>query len=424
MSLVINCVQVNTPQYFCFEPAMNHQLSRRYFLQATTAIALSQMLLGCSNAENILQVLFLENSIPPQLIRDFRKGINQTIKVDFKPQTQLPQIFDSLLNLQQSKRSDQKTKNIISKIFNKSEVYPNLTSLGDVWLATAIQQNLIKPLSVNSLKNWQELPTFWQKSVRRDRQGNLSPNGEIYGAPYRWGSTVIAYRSDKLAKLDLIPTDWQDLWLPQLQDRISLLESPREVIGLTLKKLGKSYNTKDLDADPQFKAKLQSELLALHQQTKLYSSDRYLEPLILGDTWAAVAWSTDILPIQKRYPEIKFIIPASGTSLWADLWVEPQSFPTSVTGDKEFNNQDQQTRIAEWIDYCWQPQAAKQISLFTNGISPVLSALASAEIPPDLKNNVFLNSTILNADKGEFLLPLSPKTEQHYRKLWLDIRST
>ena len=436
MCLVINCVPVNILLSFFFEPTMNHQLSRRYFLQASTAIALNQMLLGCSNAENILQVLFLENSIPPQLIRDFRKGINKTMKVNFKPQTQLPQIFDSLLNLQQSKKSDQKTKNIISKIFNKSEVYPNLTSLGDVWLAKAIKQNLIKPLPVNSLKNWQELPTFWQKSVRRDRQGNLSPDGEIYGAPYRWGSTVIAYRSDKLAKLDLIPTDWQDLWLPQLRDRISLLDSPREVIGLTLKTLGKSYNTKDLDADnldadPQFKDekdtfkdKLQSKLLALHQQAKLYSSDRYVEPLILGDTWAAVAWSTDILPIQKRYPEIKFIIPASGTSLWADLWVEPQSFPTSSADNQEANSQDQPMRIAEWIDYCWQPQAAKQISLFTNGISPVLSALASTEIPPDLKNNVFLNSTLLNADQGEFLLPLSPKTEQQYRKLWLDIRST
>ncbi|MGB5631667.1 MAG: extracellular solute-binding protein, partial [Waterburya sp.] len=288
-------------------------------------------------------------------------------------------------------------------------------TLGDVWLGTAIQQNLIKPLSVKNLNNWQELPASWQKLVQRDRQGNLTPDGEIYAAPYRWGSTVIAYRSDKLEKLDLIPTDWQDLWQPELRDRISLLNSPREVIGLTLKKLGKSYNTNNLDSVTD----LESELLALHKQAKLYSSDRYLEPLILGDTWAAVAWSTDILPVLKRYPEIKFIIPQSGTSLWADLWVKPQSSPASLVANREGNP----TVIESWIDYCWQPQAAKQISLFTDGISPILSAIESAEIPPDLKQNVFLNSAILNSDKSEFLLPLTAETEQQYRDLWLKIRS-
>lgn len=399
---------------------MNHQLSRRHFLQATTAIALTQILMGCSNGEDILQVLFLENSIPPQLIRDFRKAINNPKKVKFKPQTQIPQIFDSLFDLQQSKKSDQKAKNIISKIFNKSVIQPNLTSLGDVWLATAIKENLIKPLSVNKLKNWQELPSFWQKSVQRDRQGNLAPDGKIYGVPYRWGSTVIAYRSDKLAEKDLTLTDWKDLWQSPLKGRISLLDSPREVIGLTLKKLEKSYNTENLAADPQFKAKLKTELLNLHQQTKLYSSDRYLEPLILGDTWVALAWSTDLLPLLKRYPEIKFIIPQSGTSLWADLWVEPYSSQTEAS--LVANNPDQQTVIEEWIDYCWSAQGAKQISLFTNGISPILSTFPPAEIPSDLQNNVFLNSAMLNSDKSEFLLPLTPETEQQYQKLWLEIR--
>jgi len=418
MYLLINCVLVNILKSFRFEPVMNYHLSRRYFLKASTAIALNQMLMGCSNAETMLQVLFLENSIPPQLIRDFRKAINNKKKVNFKPQTQIPQIFDSLLNLQQSKKSDQKTKNIISKIFSKSVIYPALTSLGDVWLGSAIKQNLIKPLSVNNLKNWHELPPLWQKLGQRDRQGNVTTEGKIYGAPYRWGSIVIAYRSDKLEQLNL--TDWGDLWHPELRDRISLLDSPREVIGLTLKKLGKSYNISDLDADPKFKAKLEEELLALHQQAKLYSSDHYLEPLILGDTWAAVGWSTDILPILKRYGGIKFIIPASGVSLWADLWVKPKEDLGSLVVDKE----DKPTAIEEWIDYCWESQGAKQISLFTNGISPILSTLPSAEIPADLQENVFLNSAILKSDKSEFLLPLNPKTAQQYRDLWLKIRSS
>jgi putative spermidine/putrescine transport system substrate-binding protein len=395
---------------------MNHQLSRRYFLRSSAALALSQLLSGCGGDQAMVQILLLENSIPLQSIRDFRKSLSQNQKIEFKPQTQISQIFNSLYTLQSYKKPDQTIKNALDKILNKVEVYPSLTTLGDVWLSTAIKQNLIKPLSSKSLPNWQKLPKTWQKLVQRNAQGDLADDGAIYGAPYRWGSTVIAYQRDKLKSLDITIKDWQDLWLPELRDRISLLDSPREVIGLTLKKLGQSYNLDNLDVVPNLK----TELLALQQQAKLYSSDHYLEPLVIGDTWAAVAWSTDILPLLKRYPEIEFVIPESGTSLWADLWVKPQLPQALLTSDR----QEQLKIVSEWIDYCWQPQTAKQISLFTDGISPILVTLPRQEIPQDLQDNVFVNSAILNSDKSEFLLPLKPEAEQQYRDLWLKVRKS
>ena len=394
---------------------MNYQLSRRYFLKTSTAIALSQMLLGCSNSIPDIQILFLKNSIPLRLIQDFH-NITKANKINFEPQTQIAQIFDRLEKLQQEKNSEKETKSLIDKIFNKSAIRPSLTSLGDVWLDSAIRQNAIQPLSVKDLNLWQKLPEYWQKLVRRNSQGKLAEDGEIYGAPYRWGSTVIAYRSDKLDKLNLSVKDWQDLWQPELRDRISLLDSPRETIGLTLKKLGYSYNTENLNSV----LGLETELLELKRQAKLYSSDHYLEPLVLGDTWVAVGWSTDILPLLKRYPDIKFVIPESGTSLWADLWVEPaKSTESSAIEDENMVN-----IVEQWIDYCWKPQAAKQISLFTDGISPIISTLKSEEIPKDLKDNIFLTSEVLNSDKSEFLLPLEAETEQQYRDLWLKIRQS
>lgn len=393
---------------------MNYRFSRRHLLQASIIIPLSQIMAGCSDAETMSQVLFLENSIPPQLIRDFRKVISNLGKVEFKPQTQIRQIFDSLTNLNLNLKSEQKTPNFFSKILSKSLVHPNLTTLGDAWLARAIQQNLLKPLAIQNLSNWQQLPQPWQQLVRRNSQGNLASDGQVYAAPYRWGSTVIAYRRDKLSS---VPTDWQDLWQPELRDRLSLLDSPREVIGLTLKKMGKSYNTENLNAIAGLKAELQ----ALHQQAKLYSSDRYLEPLILGDTWATVAWSTDVIPLLKRYPEIQFVIPQSGASLWADLWVQPQA-SNLLDNSVSVKSQEQPNVIETWIDYCWHPQAAKQISLFTNGISPILSALESEEIPQDLQQNVFLNLAQSSSAEAEFLLPLTPETEQQYLNLWREIR--
>lgn len=403
----------------------NYQLSRRSFIYATAATALTQLLSGCSNFQATSKILFLENSIPPQLIGDFRKAISKQNHVYFEPQAQLEQIFDLLFTWQKSEKTVPKDKKLLNKILNKSVINPNLTTLGDVWLTSAIKQNLIQPLSVKDLANWQKLPSAWRKLVQRNEHGDIAQDGKVWGAPYRTGSTVIAYQSKKLAELGLNITDWKDLWQSELRDRISLLDSPRETIGLTLKKLGYSYNTDNLSSLPN----LEPELLTLHNQAKFYSSDHYLEPLALGDTWAAVAWSTDIIPMLQRYPDIKFVIPQSGTSLWVDLWVRPK---TSTTVNKEVKNDDLNQDvadntvkvIAEWINFCWQPKAAKQISLFTDGISPILLSMKPEEYPPDLQNNPFLSSAVLQSKQSEFLLPLSSATEKQYQDLWLKIRQS
>ena len=393
---------------------MNYQLSRRSFLRASTAITLAQLLSGCSDSQKILEILFLANSVPIQLIGDFRKAIRQDGKVDFTPQNQLYQAFDSLLKLSEVKKENSQSQNLFNQILNQPKNHPSLVSLGDYWLSPAIEQNLLQPLEAKSLTNWQKLPSSWQKLVQRNNKGNITSQGKIWGAPYRWGSTVIAYKRDKLDELGLTIKDWQDLWNPKLSSRISLLDSPRETIGLTLKKLGHSYNTEDLSSIPN----LEEELLALHQQAKLYSSDRYLEPLILDDTWVAVGWSTDILPVIKRYPEIEFAIPQSGTSLWADLWVKPR-LEQAVADENNISSV-----VEKWIDFCWESKAAKQISLFTDGVSPILLSMESEELPEDLQNNIFLNSDIIKSEQSEFLLPQTPETKQQYRDLWLKIRQS
>ena len=382
-------------------------VSRRSFFTITTAIILTQLISGCSNPTNILKILLLEDSIPPQLINDFRQTVLPGKEATFQLETQLQTIFN-LLEKWQNPQHSEKTNNFLTKIFKQSLDDANLATLGDSWLLQAIQQELIQPLEISNLENWSKLPVSWQKLVRRDRQGKLADNGDIWGAPYRWGSIVIAYRQDKLSQ---IPTDWQDLWRSELRGRISLLDSPRETIGLTLKKLGHYYNTEDLSTITD----LEAELLALDRQVKFYSSDKYLQPLILGDTWVAVGWSTDILPITKRYSNIKFVVPQSGTSLWTDLWVQPLLPKTNSSSEVS-------TLVQKWIDFCWQPIPAQQISLFTDGISPMLWQLEPEELPKNLQNNRFLSSEALVDEKSEFLLPLDTTTNQQYQSLWLKIR--
>ena len=386
-------------------------LNRRTFL-LTSLAATAGMLSGCGSSQGSLDVTMLQGSIPPQLVGDFRKSIDKADRFKLIPEVDLQKIFESLESWQ--KKEGKESFIDALPIVGKGKNQPaNMVTLGDSWLQNAIAKELIQPLDTSKLKGWDSLSSVWQDLVKRDRQADLDPQGKVYGAPYRWGNTLIAYRKDKI---NWTPNDWSDLWREELQGRISLPDSDREVIGLTLKKLGHSYNTADITQIPN----LESELTKLNQQVKFYSSDKYLQPLVLGDTWLAVGWSSDILAITKRYSNIGVAVPASGTSLWADLWVLPH-LKDDVSTSKSINSLN--TLLATWIDFCWQSKAAKQILLFTDGISPTaISQQKTQNLSQDLPKNLAFKETIVNFARSEFIFPLSEKTTGEYLKLWQQIR--
>jgi len=382
-------------------------MDRRSFILGSGTLALSQLLAGCSGQDQAkLRVQLLKGSIPAQVVNKFRSTLNQRADLKFAPVEQLKDLFTQLQSWskQDEKADDKQLQLPLPLIRSKQISQPDLVTLGDYWLAQAIEQKLIQPLDPTNLQQWLTLPSRWQELVRRNNQGQLDAQGKVWAAPYRWGNTVIAYNRDKFKSLGWTPSDWSDLWRPELRDRISLLDQPREVIGLTLKKLGQSYNTKNLNKVPE----LEQQLRALHQQVKFYSSDTYLQPLILGDTWLAVGWSTDVLSVMQRYQQIAAVIPKPGTALWADLWVRPSGIASSTSLGEQ------------WIDFCWQPQIAQQISLQTKATSPIPMTLKPGDIQEQLRS--LLLSDIQVFQHSEFLLPLSKATMQQYQSLWQKIR--
>ena len=383
-------------------------MQRRFFLVTASSFTLSQLLVGCGgNNQETLKVWLLNGSIPGQVVTKFTQSLEQKINFKFSVIGQLKTLYKQLHNWHSrinSKKDEGWFSSLPLGLFSSPAV-ADVVTLGDYWLAAAIEQKLIQPLDTDKMDLWSALDQKWQQLVKRNDQGFSDPNGKVWAAPYRWGSTVIVYNRDKFKDFDWKPQDWSDLWRPQLRSRISVLDQSREIIGLTLKKLGKSYNTQTLSEVTQ----LESELRALNKQVKFYSSNRYLEPLIIGDTWLAVGWSSDILPLIARYPQLTVVIPASGTALWADLWVHPTS-----------KNENKTDLFYKWIDFCWQSEIAKQISLLTKTNSPINSKISANDISEPFNKILTNNSSIL--DKSEFLLPLTPQITQEYDLLFAKIK--
>jgi putative spermidine/putrescine transport system substrate-binding protein len=381
-------------------------MDRRSFLVSLGTLALSQGLVGCRRKAALLQVSLLGQSVPSQLVSKFSSSIESQADLKLVLASSAERLFTELQRNSDPQKDPKRQLNLFESISNLIFGAPpksvsKVTSLGDYWLEAAIAQDLIRPWPTELSKGWDTLDPEWQKMVRRDATGQLSDSGKVWGAPYRWGATLIAYRKDKFKDLGWTPTDWSDLWRPELKNKISLLDQPREVIGLTLKKLNRSYNTQDLSTIPN----LISELKALDGQAKFYSSSHYLQPLVLKDTWAAVGWSTDILAAQNNESEIGFVIPQSGTALWSDVWVWPK---VGSADDK---------LLQQWAAFWWKPDIARALMQFTDAASTV----RQDRWPPGPTAQFISSQSWFS--KSEALEPLSDISRQQYQSLWQQMRA-
>jgi putative spermidine/putrescine transport system substrate-binding protein len=398
-------------------------MQRRSFLITISSLALGSGLTSCQDrSQSILRLLALKSSLPSQLLGEFSKSIQPTnARVELGVESQFKEILTQLQEWYSTGKAEAKGLKIPFVPATKSAEYiPNLVSIGDAWLSTAIQEKSIQPIETKDLTNWGKLESRWHDLTQRDDRGNRSSTGKIWGIPYRWGTTVLIYRRDKLADANIpIPKDWEDLWNPKLRQRISVLDRSREVIGLTLKKLGYSYNHPDLSQVTNLK----SALAQLHQQVKFYSAEDYLQPLIMGDTWMAVGWSSDAIDLVQKNSTIGAIVPHSGTAIFADLWVQPALSPQlSSTERIAAGNSDRVKLTHQWIDYCLQSKVSNQISLFTSGTAPLLTSIKSSEILPDIQKNSLILPPKEVLDKSEFIYPLSPTGKVQFDRLWQEIR--
>jgi putative spermidine/putrescine transport system substrate-binding protein len=134
--------------------------------------------------------------------------------------------------------------------------------------------------------------------------------------------------------------------------------------------------------------------------------------------------------VRSNYGEIDAVVPLSGTALWADVWVQPASVATnsnptgtSTSPTPPADAKDNASLTKQWIEFCWQPQSAKEISVLSHAASPMFASADYGNLPNDIRENRLLlpDSSVL--EKSEFIEPLPQDVSKEYEKLWTEIRS-
>ncbi|QIZ70005.1 ABC transporter substrate-binding protein [Oxynema aestuarii] len=234
-------------------------------------------------------------------------------------------------------------------------------------------------------------------------QDPLYDPGNRYSVPISWGTTGLVYNAKKL---NPPPEDWDYLWehRNKLSRRITLINDVREVMGASLRSLGYSYNSTDAD---EIRAAYE-HLADLKPAIASFTTDAWRPQILTGDLLAAMCFSADASLVMEENPDLDYVLPKSGSSIWGDTLVIPQFAP----------NPD---AAYQWINFMLEPDVAASMTERLSFATP--NRAAFQQLPEEIRNNPTLFPPEEALEKSESIQPVG-KAAEIYDLYWTRLTSS
>lgn len=142
--------------------------------------------------------------------------------------------------------------------------------------------------------------------------------GNKYSVPYMWGTVGILYNTTLVNEP---VTSWSILWDEAYSKQILMYDSLRDSIGVTLKMLGYSVNTRD----EQHIKEAEAALIAQKPMVQAYLGDSIKDKMILGEAALAVVYSGDAVYCIEENPDLAYAVPMEGSNIWFDNVIIPKT---------------------------------------------------------------------------------------------------
>jgi spermidine/putrescine transport system substrate-binding protein len=245
--------------------------------------------------------------------------------------------------------------------------------------------------------------TRWtnRKNLRTDLMDNKSDPGRKFSAPYMSGMVGIAYNSAATGR-DL--TKVEDMWDPAFKGKVSLLSDLQDGLGMFMLSLGQSPE------DPSAESVQKAVDLIKEQkdkgQIRRFTGNDYADDLAAGNIVVAQAWSGDVVQLQKDNPDLKFVVPESGSTSFLDTMVIPYTTQNQPAAE-------------EWINYIYDRANYAKLVAFTRFV-PVLSDMTDelAKIDPELATNELINPPQATLDRLKAWPSLTDEQTQQFNKAY------
>ena len=282
-------------------------------------------------------------------------------------------------------------------------VVPSLNSFGP-----QIEGGLYQPIPKAKLKNYGNLDPAVMKQL------NVVDPGNVYGVPFMWGTTGIAFNVEKIkARMPDAPLDsWGLIFDPAIVAKfkdcgVVLVDGSDDVLESALIYLGGDPNSEkaeDLQAATEVVRRIQPFVRYFH-------STSYIDDLANGEICLALGWSGDVYGAMRSARagvKIEYRIPIQGAIMWIDSMAIPKDAPHPEAA-------------AKWIDYLLDPAVVARISntsFYANANEASLPLL-----DPAVRDNpvIYPSKAVL-----ERLIAVKPQSQNFVRmrnRAWTEVKA-
>jgi spermidine/putrescine transport system substrate-binding protein len=222
-----------------------------------------------------------------------------------------------------------------------------------------------------------------------------SDPGDEYTIPWQWGTTGVAYRVDKI-KIPI--TSWDVFHDPKYARKLTMMDDGREVIGAELRRRGHSLNSTDKAELAQAKV----DCIDAKKNLKAYISAPVKAQLISGDVWISQLWNGDTSQAKVEQPNLAYVIPKEGCTIWADSMCIPKTAPNKRAAH-------------EWINYILRPEVGAALSNATGYGTPNAAAAKIMKNPVPYPTEDELKRLEYQVDLGQ--------GAETWDRIWTEIKS-
>jgi spermidine/putrescine transport system substrate-binding protein len=250
-----------------------------------------------------------------------------------------------------------------------------------------VATDLIAPINKKYITNFANISPIFQ---------NLpSDPANKHTVPWQWGTTGIAYRHDKVKT----PVDsWAVFLDKQFGKKLTMMDDGREVIGAFLRYRGHSLNS----TNPAELAQAKADSIAAKKQLKAYISAPVKAQLISGDVWISQLWNGDTTQAKAEQPNLTYVIPKEGCTIWGDSMCIPKSAPNKRAAH-------------EWMNYILRPEVGAALSEATGYGTPNAAAAKVMKTPVPYPTEDELKRLEYQVDLG--------KDTATWDQIWTEIKS-
>ena len=282
------------------------------------------------------------------------------------------------------------------EMYTKIEAVPGTYDVifpSDYMIERMINKGMLEELDLANMPNCANV----MESLRNpayDAEGKFS-------VPYMWGTLGVLYNTN-MVEGEI--TSWKSLFDGSNKGNIFMMNSMRDTVGLALKYLGYSLNTRDMDE--LYDA---MDLLVEQKMDNLiagYILDEAKDKMAGNEAAIAVVYSGDAQYAIEKNDALKYVIPEEGSNIWVDGMCIPKGSKNKAAAEM-------------FIDFLCRPDVAQMNYEYIYYCSPIQAVVDGLSEEEAAMNT--LNPTADEVARCEFFNDVFDCMDL-YEEVWMEVR--